>query len=146
MLSTKKQAATCLIFSGDGKVLAVSRKHNPNDFGLPGGKVDPGETLEQAAARELQEETGLVATSLKSVFNTCSAGDNDFWTTTFLTTVEGEIDTDEAGVVRWVTPEVLCNGCFGAYNRALFAHLDDETLLKNFIELSLKRNHTDQSF
>ena len=31
----------------DTKILGISRKHDPNDFGLPGGKVDPGETRRQ---------------------------------------------------------------------------------------------------
>jgi 8-oxo-dGTP diphosphatase len=40
-------------------ILAVSRKDDPNAFGLPGGKVEHGETEEQAARRELLEETGV---------------------------------------------------------------------------------------
>jgi 8-oxo-dGTP pyrophosphatase MutT (NUDIX family) len=115
------KAATVLCISDDGKVLAVSRRDDPTAFGLPGGKVDPGETPEQAAARELQEETGLTATDLKPVF--VREEDDGFTTTTFVGKVSGQIRTDEEGVVRWVDREVLFNGPFGTYNRALFKRL-----------------------
>lgn len=115
------KAATVLCIADDGKVLAVSRRDDPSAFGLPGGKVDPGETEVEAAARELQEETGLTATDLKPVF--VRKEDDGFTTTTFVGKVSGEIKTDEEGVVRWVTPEVLFNGPFGTYNRALFKRL-----------------------
>lgn len=115
------RAATVLCIADDGKVLAVSRRDDPTAFGLPGGKVDPGETEIEAAARELEEETGLTATDLKPVF-TREEGDG-FTTTTFVGKVSGQIKTDEEGVVRWVDPEILFNGPFGPYNRALFAKL-----------------------
>ena len=41
-------------------------------FCLPGGKIEPGEMPHQAAARELREETGIVAHKLQHV------GDFDF--------------------------------------------------------------------
>jgi 8-oxo-dGTP pyrophosphatase MutT (NUDIX family) len=114
------KAACVLVVSDDGKVLAVSRRDNPNDFGLPGGKVEPGEDPRDAAARELYEETGLTATHCSAVF---SQYDGSYLTTTFMCNVEGEIDTDESGVIRWVKPDVLIRGSFGDYNRAMFKNL-----------------------
>jgi mutator protein MutT len=114
------KAACVLIISDDGKILAVSRKNNPQDFGLPGGKVDPGEDSREAAVRELYEETGLIATHCSAVF---SQYDGSYLTTTFMCNIEGEIDTSESGVIRWVDPKTLLQGSFGDYNRELFNNL-----------------------
>ena len=45
----------------DGKVLVVRRARNPalNLYTLPGGVVEIGETLNEAVAREVREETAL---------------------------------------------------------------------------------------
>ncbi len=55
----------CLaLVDGDKKVLVTRRnikmKIFPRAWVLPGGHVDPGETLENAAIRELFEETGVL--------------------------------------------------------------------------------------
>lgn len=119
-----KQAACCLITKSDGRVLAVSRRDDPTMWGLPGGKVDAGETPEQAAARELQEETGLIAHDLNLVITqTDSQG---YETSTFACKVDGEIGTDEEGLIRWVEPAVLLDPSsspFVDYNQALFKKL-----------------------
>ena len=46
----------------DGKVVLVRRAHEPlkGAWNLPGGVVEVGETLREACAREVLEETGLV--------------------------------------------------------------------------------------
>jgi len=38
----KPYSVTGLIIK-DNKILSIARKDNPNDFGLPGGKIDKGE-------------------------------------------------------------------------------------------------------
>src|ERR1035437_3070592 len=58
-VESMKKAVCILVYNDDGEILAVSRKNDPNDLGLPGGKVDPGETEEEAVVREMLEETGL---------------------------------------------------------------------------------------
>ncbi len=47
----------------DGRVLIAKRGRPPLDgiWSLPGGLVEPGETLAEAAAREVFEETGVEA-------------------------------------------------------------------------------------
>jgi len=44
------------------RIVLIERKYEPLGWALPGGFVDIGETVEQAAVREASEETGLHVT------------------------------------------------------------------------------------
>jgi ADP-ribose pyrophosphatase YjhB (NUDIX family) len=48
-----------IIVETDGGIVLVRRRNPPPGWALPGGFVDPGESVAQAARREANEETGL---------------------------------------------------------------------------------------
>jgi 8-oxo-dGTP diphosphatase len=57
----RPQLAVSAAIFRDGKVLLVRRARSPGQgfYSLPGGRVEFGESLHQALAREVDEETGL---------------------------------------------------------------------------------------
>jgi ADP-ribose pyrophosphatase YjhB (NUDIX family) len=63
-------AAVAAVLIEDGRLLLVKRGHPPaaGKWSLPGGAVEPGERLAEAARRELREETGLDAEPLGVVW------------------------------------------------------------------------------
>jgi 8-oxo-dGTP diphosphatase len=91
-------------------VLLIERKHPPYEgmWALPGGFLEMDETLEEAALRELQEETGISGVELTQL-HTFSQVDRDPRHRTITTVFIGFTDTntaapeagDDAAKVQW---------------------------------------------
>ena len=106
-----------------GEVLAVSRKDNHDDLGLPGGKVEDGETFEEGAIRETFEEIGVRILRMRHVFDhPCRV----HYAHTFqVDEWEGTPVSKEGAWVGWVpVARLLESSCsFREYNEALFRAL-----------------------
>ncbi|MEA3506420.1 MAG: NUDIX hydrolase [Elusimicrobiota bacterium] len=82
-----------VIINIEGGIVMVKRKNPPSGWALPGGFVEKGETLEEAARREMKEETGLELTGLRQ-FHAYSDPRRDprFHTVTVVFTARGKGD------------------------------------------------------
>ncbi len=85
-----------VIIEIEGKVVLIRRKNPPPGWALPGGFVDYGESLEQAAVREAKEETGLDVT-LESQFYTYSDPARDPRQHTISTVFTGKAEGEPEG-------------------------------------------------
>lgn len=110
------------------QILAVSRKDDYYDMGLPGGKVEPGQTEEEAARAELLQETGILlypnfgaTCKLEEIFR--REGGVTFRAQTSYIHVIVARGKGETGRVAWVEPDALIRGSFGAYNERLLRHI-----------------------
>ena len=118
-----KKATQVVLINEEGEVLCVSRKTDHNDFGLPGGKVDPEDENEMAAAiREAKEETGLDISDLRLIF---AMHRNNYMGYTYLAKYSGEINHNEPHIVKWAPIELVKQGSFGRFNTLVAESLDN---------------------
>ena len=102
-------AAGGLLVRDDGRVAVVHRPRY-DDWSLPKGKLDAGESFEDGARREVWEETGvrgLIRAELQPVEYVDRKG-RDKLVRWYRMDVDGELDefvpNDEVDELRWLTP------------------------------------------
>ena len=121
-MNTKK--AVCGLLFRNNKILSVSRKSNHNDFNLFGGKLESGETWEQALIRECYEETGYNINIIPVYYEAMC--DDTLVRTYICIATDWDFDYPERdlAVVKYLAPSKLTKGAFGDYNKALFKHFN----------------------
>src|SRR5215212_1239379 len=102
------QAAGGVVWRRGDHGLEIAVVHRPryDDWSLPKGKLDAGETFEQAALREVEEETGLRCRLGRELGETRYRDRKDrpkvvrYWV---MEDAEGEFEpNDEVDELRWV--------------------------------------------
>lgn len=97
--------------NGQEGIILIKRKNPPHGWALPGGFVDRGESLEEAAVREAKEETSLYI-KLKGQFHTYSDPKRDprqhTISTVYVATAQGRPKAqDDAQDIRIFTKEEI---------------------------------------
>lgn len=128
--------AAAVIRSADGRILIAKRpldKHQGGLWEFPGGKVEAGETLQVALARELAEELGIRVTAAQPLIQVRHDYPDkqvllDVWQ---VTAFDGEAHGAEGQPLAWVEPAQLPDYRFPAANGPIVtaARLPDRYLI-----------------
>jgi 8-oxo-dGTP diphosphatase len=100
------KTSTALVPYPGNKILLIKRNTIPfkGYWALPGGRMDPGEKVEQTIVREVKEETGLDVTIVRKVGEYVEKGvkddvDYEYYPTCFVVKpVGGEIKKQESEI------------------------------------------------
>jgi 8-oxo-dGTP diphosphatase len=114
---TRPQIAVSAAIFRDGKVLLTRRARSPAKgfYSLPGGRVEFGESLHQALAREIDEETGLdidiigLAGWREVLPATAGAGHYLIMSFAARWVAREPVLNDELDDYRWIAPEALAS-------------------------------------
>lgn len=109
MVPMRATVVAAAILRGD-RVLACRRTSPPEAAGrweLPGGKVEPGETLEAALAREIGEELGCLIEVGEWLDVVVPIGDAHELRVALCQVTAGEVRPREHDQVRWLAPDEL---------------------------------------
>jgi 8-oxo-dGTP diphosphatase len=117
-------AATGVVVDGKGRLLLVKRSIEPGsgEWALPGGFVEAGESPSDAAAREVEEETGLEVSGPRLI--DIIHQQSEFYRTSLLIIgyhferFRGRIDPgDDASEVRFFDPREIPPLAFSSHRR-----------------------------
>ena len=96
---------TLIPLLADGRIVLVKRR-DTGEWGLPGGLIDWGETVESSAERELKEETGLNLLSIDRLIGVYSSPRRDprmhSISISLAVTVEGSLMVGDQGEISQV--------------------------------------------
>lgn len=99
--------AGAVVVDDTGRLLLVQRANEPSRgrWSVPGGRVEAGESLAAAAAREVAEETGLLV-DIGALLQTVALPGGYVVSDFAATVVGGQLRAaDDALDARWCTPE-----------------------------------------
>ena len=94
----------------EGRLLAARRAHPPALAGLwelPGGKVEPDETAQQAAGREIEEELGCVIEVTGALEGSSPIADDLVLRVVLARLADGDPVPHEHDAVRWLRADEL---------------------------------------
>lgn len=114
-MPTRVPCVGAFVHDDHGRLLVIRRGRPPSEglWSIPGGRVEPGESGEEAAAREVREETGLTVRVGKLVGSVERPGRTDdelYVIDDYAAEVVGDARPtagDDASEARWVTREEL---------------------------------------
>jgi 8-oxo-dGTP diphosphatase len=125
--------AAGVLVDGDGRLLLAERpvgKHLAGLWEFPGGKLEPGETVAEALARELDEELGIrVDASEPLIAVPWTYGDKALllearWVTAWT----GEPTSLEGQGLQWLAVDAIDEAILAPADRAIFAACKVATL------------------
>lgn len=122
----KRILVAAAVIRRDGKILIAQRatdKHQGGLWEFPGGKVEPGEAVEQALRRELQEELGITVTTSRPLIRiTHDYPDKSVCLDVHeVSAFTGEAHGCEGQPVCWVSPDEMTGYQFPAANLPILA-------------------------